>query len=41
VRVALILAGRAPLPAARHVVFTSYGLAEFFYGDKPLRPFTR
>ena len=39
VRVAEILARCGPLPEARYLKFTSYGLAQYSYGGKPLEPF--
>ena len=39
VRLAEVLARCEPLPAARYVKFTSYGLDQFTYGDKPRQPF--
>lgn len=39
VRVAEILARCEPLPEARFLKFTSYGLAQYSYGGKPLEPF--
>jgi DMSO/TMAO reductase YedYZ molybdopterin-dependent catalytic subunit len=39
VRVAEILARCEPLPEARYLEFTSYGLAQHSYRGKPLDPF--
>jgi DMSO/TMAO reductase YedYZ molybdopterin-dependent catalytic subunit len=39
VRVSEILARCKPLPEARYLKFTSYGLAQYSYGGKPLEPF--
>jgi len=39
VSVAEILARCEPLPEARYLKFTSYGLDQFTYGGKPRRPF--
>jgi methionine sulfoxide reductase catalytic subunit len=39
VRLAEILARCKPLPEARYLKFTSHGLAQYSYGDKPLESF--
>ena len=39
VNLAALLARCEPLPGARYVKFTSYGLDQFTYGGKPRRPF--
>lgn len=39
VKMTEILALCEPLPTARYVKFTSYGLDQFTYGGQPLRPF--
>jgi sulfoxide reductase catalytic subunit YedY len=39
VRVSEILARCEPREEARYLKFTSYGLAQYAYGDKPLEPF--
>jgi DMSO/TMAO reductase YedYZ molybdopterin-dependent catalytic subunit len=39
VRLSTILAMYEPLPEGRYVKFTSYGLGQYSYGNKPLQPF--
>ncbi len=39
VRLSELLARCEPLPEARYLKFTSYGLAQYTYGGKPLQPF--
>jgi methionine sulfoxide reductase catalytic subunit len=39
VRLSEILDRCQPLPAARYVMFVSYGKAQYAYGGKPLQPF--